>query len=269
MEENLSKGTSQRVSARLELDEDSFTGEKPVIASAEVSPSRRKMRKRRYAAQLRDAELPQRTTPDHSQPVADTDDAQAEEQAAVSQEIPQKTKKCSHLTDAALRSEVRYHREQTVSAKHQQHKKQVLTEQAKQKQSKLRFDDEPVTIPERDGVLRKTGLVLGATVHSRVSEVEQDNMGVEAAHKSEMMAEGAVRHIRGSRLSAASRTERHRTHGRSNAYIHEAERPASKLKFDADESEPVVRKPKMQKVQQKRQLKRHYAAEYKAAHQTG
>lgn len=267
VEENLSKGTSQRVSARLELDEDSFTGEKPVIASAEVSPSRKKMRKRRYAAQLRDTEVTQRPAPEPSQP-ADTDDSQAEEQAAVSQEIPQKTKQRSHLTDQALRSEARYHREQTVSAKHQQHKKQVLTEQAKQKQNKLRFDDEPVTIPERDGVLRKTGSVLGTAVHSRVSEAEQDNMGVEAAHKSEMAAEGAARHVR-SRLSDTSRVERHRTHGRSNSYTHEAERPASKLKFDADESELVVQKPKMQKVQQKRQLKRRYAAEYKTAHQTG
>ncbi len=53
-------------------------------------------------------------------------------------------------------------------------------------QSKLRF--------EAEKTVRKVGDSLSSTVHGKIHEVEQDNSAVEAAHRSEIVAESAVRH---------------------------------------------------------------------------
>ena len=56
VEENLSDGTHQNVSARAESDDFNLKSEEPARTSSGLSSSPKKARNRRYAKQLREAE---------------------------------------------------------------------------------------------------------------------------------------------------------------------------------------------------------------------
>ena len=287
VEENLSKGTSRKVSARAESDDFSLKGEEPARTSSGLSSSPDKARKRRYAKELRDAEAKadgaEHPVEDAKRPLDETleesMEADAEEAAVPAEAEAPKPKSRSRLAESSVRSEVRSHRDQKADVKHEQHKQRVYEEQAKKKPTKLKFDDEPVQPVKGEGVLHKAGaagksavgkagLAAETAAHAKVSEAEQDNSAVEAAHKSEMAAEGVVRKA-GTKLSENSKAEKVHPRSRSSSLTHETERPASKLKFEQAEPESPVQKANFRKAQQKKRLKRQYAEGVMAARKSG
>ena len=286
VEENLSKGTSRKVSARAEADDFEFKGEEPARTSSGLSSSPSKARKRRYAKELREAEAKAEGTeavaeekmPMDEVPEEGSGAEAAEAELPAEAEAP-KPKSRSRLAESSVRSEGRSHRGQKTDAKHEQQKQRVYEEQAKKKASKLKFDDEPVPTAKGEGVLRKAGnagktvagkagLVAGTAAHVKVSEAEQDNSAVEAAHKTEMVAEGAVRKT-GQKLSESRRTEKTHPRNRSSSLTHEAEKPTSKLHFEQSEPEASVQKANVRKTQQKKQIKRQYAEGVRSAKKAG
>jgi len=286
VEENLSKGTSRKVSARAESDDFDFKGEEPARTSSGLSSSPSKARKRRYAKELREAEAKAEGTEavaEEKMPLDEVPEegsgAEAAEAELPAEAAAPKPKSRSRLAESSIRSEGRSHRGQKTDAKHEQQKQRVYEEQAKKKASKLKFDDEPTPTAKGEGVLRKAGnagktvagkagLVAGTAAHVKVSEAEQDNSAVEAAHKTEMVAEGAVRKT-GQKLSESSRTEKTHPRNRSSSLTHEAEKPTSKLHFEQSEPESSVQKANVRKTQQKKQIKRQYAEGVRSAKKAG
>ena len=287
VEENLSKGTSRKVSARAESDDFDLRQEEPARTSSGLSSSPAKARNRRYAKELRESEAKaedvQVQPAEGKMPVAEFSEGQpeteAEEITVPSEQEAPKPKHRSRLTESSVRSEGRSHRDRRADAKHEQQKQRVYEEQAKKKPSKLKFDDEPVQPVKGDGVLHKAGnagksavgkagLAAETAVHAKVSEAEQENSGVEAAHKTEVAAEAVARKT-GHKLSEKSRTEKAKARSRSSTLAHETERPASKLHFEQAETESPVQKANVRKSQQKKQIKRQYAQGVKAAQKTG
>lgn len=287
VEENLSKGTSRKVSARAESDDFNIRQEEPARTSSGLSSSPAKARNRRYAKELRESEAKaedlQVQSAEEKLPVADFSEGQPETEAervtAPSEQEAPKPKHRSRLTESSVRSEGRSHRDRKADAKHEQQKQRVYEEQAKKKPSKLKFDDEPVQPVKGDGVLHKAGnagksavgkagLAAETAVHAKVSEAEQENSGVEAAHKTEEAAEAVARKT-SHKLSEKSRTEKAKAHSRSSTLAHETQRPASKLHFEQAEPESPVQKANVRKSQQKKQIKRQYAQGVKAAQKNG
>ena len=287
VEENLSEGTSRKVSSRAESDDFNFKGEEPARTSSGLSSSTAKARNRRYAKELRDAEAKTEGTeavPEEPKlPVEDApeevDSAEAADaEIPVEAEAP-KPKSRSRLAESSVRSEGRSHRDQKADVKHEQQKQRVYEEQAKKKTSKLKFDDEAVPAVKGEGVLKKAGyagksvagkagLAVETAAHAKVSEAEQENSAVAAAHKTEIVAEGAVRKT-GHKLSEASRTEKTHPRNRSSSLTHETEKPTSKLHFEQTEPESPVQKANVRKTQQKKQLKRQYAEGVRSAKKAG
>lgn len=287
VEENLSKGTSRKVSARAESDDFNIRQEEPARTSSGLSSSPAKARNRRYAKELRESESKtedlQVQPAGEKLPDAEFSEGQPETEAeavtAPSEQETPKPKHRSRLTESSVRAEGRSHRDRKADAKHEQQKQRVYEEQAKKKPSKLKFDDDPVQPVKGDGVLHKArnagksavgkaGLAAETAVHAKVSEAEQENSGVEAAHKTEEAAEAVARRT-GRKLSEKSRTEKAKAHSRSKTLAHETERPASKLHFEQAEPESPVQKANVRKSQQKKQIKRQYAQGVKAAQKTG
>ncbi len=161
-----------------------------------------------------------------------------------------------------------------------QRKKQRVYEEAERKaKGRLHFDDEPVMKPEKQGVLAKTGAagktVAGKTakgaatgvetaVHGKVHEAESDNVGVEAAHNTEIAAETGAKGTK-SAISHVKSKVKDAPHERISKLEHKAEKANTKLLFERSmEENPDIRKSKIRKMQQKRGIKQRYAAAYKA-----
>ena len=147
----------------------------------------------------------------------------------------------------------------------------VFDEATGKAHTRLHFDDE-IKQPKSSGKLtfeakkevRKLGDSLGDAVHGKLHEVEQENSGVEAAHKSEMVAETAIRE--------ASRHERSQL---SKPYekVSKLEEKADKANFNLHYEKTVQDNPEMKgsgrnKFYQKQQIKKEYAAARKAGTQT-
>ena len=167
------------------------------------------------------------------------------------------------------------------SKRHQRLKKKAdkaneKLDAAKRPKTRLRFDDEPIAGSEKKGVLAKAGgtgksaagktvkgAVTGAesAVHGKVHESEYDNVGVEAAHSTEIAAESSaktsIRHVK-SKVKEAP-------HERISKLEHKAEKANTKLLFERSLDEtPEIKKSGIRKLQQKRGIKQRYAAAYKA-----
>ena len=154
-------------------------------------------------------------------------------------------------------------------------KERVYDEAKKKTKTRLRFDDEPVIRPEKQGVLAKSGEAgktavkkasAGAetVVHGKVHEAESDNVGVEAAHNTEIAAEAGARSVK-SGISHVKSKVKEAPHERVSRLEHKAEKANTKLLFERSlEENPEIRKSKIRKLQQKRGIKQRYAAAYKA-----
>ena len=99
-------------------------------------------------------------------------------------------------------------------------------------------------------------------VHNKIHQVEQENVGVEGAHKSELAAEGAAR-----RLTRYARRRCREHPARRVAKWERKERNArASLDFQKMAAEhPELASSPLSRIQQKWKLKRKYAKEAKAA----
>ena len=125
-------------------------------------------------------------------------------------------------------------------------------------QSKLRF--------EAEKSVRKVGDTLASGIHGKIHEVEHDNSAVEAAHRTEIVAENAVRHYSHHKKSSANKPFE-----KVSKLEHEAEVADKKLHYEKTAQEhPEIKKqrPNMNKHYQKQNIKKEYAAARKAGSQT-
>ena len=130
---------------------------------------------------------------------------------------------------------------------------------------RLHFETEIIPENEKPPLAERTMNTAGQTVtsmvslkiHQKIREHEQDNVGVEAAHKAESAAEhGAGRYLR---------HRKHRLHEKPYREVHRAEKRMSAASADMAYQKLLMDKPELQKKAfsrwlQKRKLRQKYAA---------
>ena len=152
-------------------------------------------------------------------------------------------------------------------------KERVFDEETGKGKNRLHFEDE-LKIPkgqsklqfEADKTVRKVGDTLASGIHGKIHEVEQENSGVEAAHKTEIAAESVVRHYQ-------HHTERsaNKPFEKVSKLEQKAEAADWKLHFEktvAENPEMKTSRANMNKHYQKQHIKKEYAAARKAGTQT-
>lgn len=120
-------------------------------------------------------------------------------------------------------------------------KKAIKKEQYK----RLHFDDEPI--------MAATGYTSSA-IHRKVSESSDDNASVEAFDEGSRLTEEGARKVSSLRFES-HKDERNRARDNSRS-----ESSSGRLKFDDEEPEVISEKPSRRKEQQKRAIKKQYAA---------
>lgn len=120
-------------------------------------------------------------------------------------------------------------------------------------QSKLKF--------ETDKTVRKVGDTLASGIHGKIHEVEQENSAVEAAHRSEIVAEAAIRHYSHHQQKSANKP-----YEKVSKLEHEAQVADAKLHYEKTQQEhPEMKNQRnMNKHYQKQNIKKEYAAARKA-----
>ena len=152
-------------------------------------------------------------------------------------------------------------------------KERVFDEETGKGKTRLYFEDE-VKVPkgqsklqfEADKTVHKVGDTLASGIHGKIHEVEQENSGVEAAHKTEIAAESVVRHYQ-------HHTERsaNKPFEKVSKLEQKAEAADRKLHFEktvAENPEMKTSRANMNKHYQKQHIKKEYAAARKAGTQT-
>ena len=152
-------------------------------------------------------------------------------------------------------------------------KERVFDEETGKGKTRLYFEDE-LKVPkgqsklqfEADKTVRKVGDTLASGIHGKIHEVEQENSGVEAAHKTEIAGETVLRHY-----------QHHKEHSANKPFEkvskleQRAEAADRKLHFEktvAENPEMKSSRANMNKHYQKQQIKKEYAAARKAGSQT-
>ena len=152
-------------------------------------------------------------------------------------------------------------------------KERVFDEETGKGKTQLHFEDE-LKVPkgqsklqfETDKTVRKVGDTLASGIHGKLHEVEQENSGVEAAHKTEIAGETVLRHY-----------QHHKEHSANKPFEkvskleQRAESADRKLHFEktvAENPEMKSYRANMNKHYQKQQIKKEYAAARKAGSQT-
>lgn len=147
-------------------------------------------------------------------------------------------------------------------------KQRLYDEESGKSKTKLYFEDEVVQPKTGKGRIAKAGskakdaatLAVVAKVHGKVSEVEDENLGVKSAHQSEMAAEGAGRAIK-----AGISHQKKQPYKKLSKLEMEAEKANTRLLFEKSlEENPELKKSRLSKYFQKREIKKRYAAAYKA-----
>ena len=152
-------------------------------------------------------------------------------------------------------------------------KERVFDEESGKGKTRLYFEDE-IKMPkvksklqfEADKSIRKVGDTLASGIHGKIHEVEQDNSAVEAAHRSEIVAESAVRHYSHHRQNKANKPFE-----KVSKLEHDAQVADTKLHYEKTQQEhPEMKKQRtnMNKHYQKQAIKKEYAAARKAGSQT-
>ena len=152
-------------------------------------------------------------------------------------------------------------------------KERVFDDEKGKAKTRLYFEDE-IKLPkgqsklqfEADKSVRKVGDTLASGIHGKIHEVEQDNSAVEAAHRSEIVAETAVRHY-----SHHKKSQANKPFEKVSKLEHEAQVADTKLHYEKTQQEhPEMNKqrPNMNKHYQKQNIKKEYAAARKSGSQT-
>lgn len=143
------------------------------------------------------------------------------------------------------------------------------------RRSRLRFESEPIPENQKPSLLKRTGgnvvhtaqLAASAKIHQKVREAEQDNVGVESAHKVEIVAERAAGRVYRT-VRKRLRTRPYRAVRRAEKGVALAERDAAYRKFLAEN--PEMQKKTLARWVQKQKIRKMYAAAArKAAKGTG
>lgn len=152
-------------------------------------------------------------------------------------------------------------------------KERVFDDEKGKAKTRLYFEDE-IKMPkgqsklkfEADKSVRKVGDTLASGIHSKIHEVEHDNSAVEAAHRTEIVAETAVRHY-----SHHKKSQANKPFEKVSKLEHEAQVADTKLHYEKTQQEhPEMKKqrPNMNKHYQKQNIKKEYAAARKSDSQT-
>lgn len=153
--------------------------------------------------------------------------------------------------------------EQTAASKLRMEKRGEQLDAARDKLAKQKP-------PKKPGPVKKAGRALGGGVHGfvhgKLYEVEQENVGTEGAHRSELVAESAVRHgkrfvqrkIREHPAKAVERAESR--HIKATADYHYRK---------TVEQHPEMRGSALSRYVQKQKIKRQYAKQAKEAAKQG
>ncbi len=152
-------------------------------------------------------------------------------------------------------------------------KERVFDEETGKGKNRLHFEDE-LKIPkgqsklqfEADKTVRKVGDTLASGIHGKIHEVEQENSGVEAAHRTEIAAESVARHYQHHKERSANKPFE-----KVSKLEQQAEAADRKLHFErtvAENPEMKASRPNMNKHYQKQHIKKEYAAVRKAGAQT-
>lgn len=152
-------------------------------------------------------------------------------------------------------------------------KERVFDEEKGKPKTRLHFEDEIKQLKgqsklsfETEKTVRKVGDTLASGIHGKIHEVEQENSGVEAAHRTEIVAEAAARHYSHHRQSQANKPFE-----KVSKLEHEAQVADTKLHYEKTQQEhPEMKKqrPNMNKHYQKQAIKKEYAAARKSGSQT-
>lgn len=152
-------------------------------------------------------------------------------------------------------------------------KERVYDEETGKGKTRLHFEDE-LKVPkgqsklqfEADKTVRKVGDTLAAGIHGKIHEVEQENSGVEAAHRTEIVAESAVRHYQHHKERSTNKPFE-----KVSKLEQKAEDADRKLHFEktvAENPEMKTSRANMNRHYQKQHIKKEYAAARKAGAQT-
>ncbi len=240
VEDNLSQHSSNRVSARAEDADFVKPRESAEVELKQTSKSKRQQR--RYHRELGS----QNIDSDHTDVKLDHDSSDlktAEESAEVSIDTETVHHTEVPLREKSVRSE--NHKADTTTNRTRSKKKQrkrIYEEQKRKGKIRLSFNDEADLSSASEGVKRKVvapigtaGSMISAKSHEKVSEYEDDNVGVEAAHGAEQTVENV-----GSRLHSemkSHRTSDKRSHQRVSMDREEVQGKQSKLSFDSSGNE--------------------------------
>ena len=150
-------------------------------------------------------------------------------------------------------------------------KERVFDEETGKGKTRLHFEDE-LKKPkskgklqfEADKTVRKVGDTLASGIHGKIHEVEQENSAVEAAHKTEIVAESAARHFSHHREKSVNKP-----YEKVSKLEHKADAADAKLQYERNQQEhPEMKKQNMNKHYQKQSIKKEYAAARNAGSQT-
>ena len=150
-------------------------------------------------------------------------------------------------------------------------KERVFDEETGKGKTRLHFEDELKTPKsksklqfEADKTVRKVGDTLASGIHGKIHEVEQENSAVEAAHKTEIVAETAARHFSHHREKSVNKP-----YEKVSKLEHKADVADAKLQYERNQQEhPEMKKQNMNKHYQKQSIKKEYAAARNAGSQT-
>ena len=223
VEENLATGEVERISERAKDAE-------LVKKSASETLEQPEKRKRRYARPNDDKTAVEQTSAavfdeNKSDPTPDEQTETPAEVAEVAdvpahtpQENPVKEHTTSHKVERLERKAEKAHRRLDKAYDKLPKKKvlkseRVFDEETGKAHKRLYFEEEvraqkpPSKLKfEAKKVVTQAGGSLAFKVHGKIHEVEQDNSAVEAAHKTELAAETAARHIHFERNSRPMRS---------------------------------------------------------------
>jgi murein DD-endopeptidase MepM/ murein hydrolase activator NlpD len=159
-------------------------------------------------------------------------------------------------------------------------RERVFSEDKKRPETKLTFEKEAVPIGEAKwNVPKKKSLPVKAVgavktagvnkLHSKIHEVEHENVGTQAAHKAELMGESAYRGIKKATRSAY-RFHKNRPYRRASKLETLSVKNEMKLSYQkALRDNPKLKSSPISRFFQKRSIKKDYAAALRKAKNAG
>jgi cell wall-associated NlpC family hydrolase len=272
VEENLSQNTKKRVSSRAK-DADFQRGSETESSAGESRASQKARQKKKAAQRSRTQE--EKPKPENTS----TESTDTGSSGASGSGEAVYSKRVSKLEEKSFRASSRLDdTKEELTRKNTKRKKKlkrqrIYDEETGKAKTRLHFEDELVTTSGHSSLSEKAGAAgksaggkvvstVTGKVHSKIHEVEDENLGVKAAHRTELFAESAGKKA-ASKLHGKSKTSAQKN--KISRLEHRAEKANTKLLFEKSlEETPEIKKSKKRKWQQKREIKKRYAAAYKA-----